>query len=109
MLVEIVKPFPTTPFDFIKLQNGMCVLFDPKWLKVLKIFHWYAKKSRGRFYACARLKYGHKVSFIRMHRCINRTPKDQICHHINGNTLDNRSANLRNMSRFEHAKLYSYW
>jgi len=109
MLVEIVKPFPTTPFDFIKLQNGMYALCDPKWLFTLKHLHWYAKKSRGRFYACSKVsKYG-KTSFIRMHRAIANTPKGQVCHHINGNTLDNRSANLQNMSKFEHAKYYSYW
>ena len=109
MLVEIVKPFPTTPFDFIKLQNGMYALCDPKWLHALRMLHWYAKKSRGLFYACAKVKVDGKFRFLRMHRIVAHTPDGMIAHHINGDSLDNRSANLQNMSKFEHAKYYSYW
>lgn len=109
MIVEIVKPWPDAPFDFIKLQNGMFALCDPKWLFALMKLHWYAKKSRGRYYACAKVKVDGKTRFLRMHRIVAHTPADKVTHHINGNSLDNRVANLQNLTKFEHAKYYSYW
>ncbi|GAH45974.1 unnamed protein product, partial [marine sediment metagenome] len=50
-----------------------------------------------------------EIIFIRMHRIVADTTGVMICHHINGNSLDNRGANLQNMTRWEHAKYYSYW
>lgn len=109
MLVQTQPGFPDTPIAQIPLQNGMVTLFDPKWSPIFLKLHWYAKKSRGRYYACSKVKCCGGVSFIRMHRAVARCPPGMIPHHINGNSLDNRSANLQNMTRYEHAKYYSYW
>lgn len=108
MLVETDPGFPDTPAVRIPLQNGMATLVDPDWFDYLIQFHWYAKKSRGKYYACRKVTAGGKVYFIRMHRVVAATIPAEIPHHINGNSLDNRSANLQNMSFFEHAKYYSY-
>jgi len=40
-----------------------------------------------------------------MHRFVAQTPFGMVCHHKNGNPLDNRQANLANQSKLEH-KLY---
>lgn len=109
MLVKTQPGFPDTPIARIPLQNGMATLFNPEWSPILLQFHWYAKKSRGRYYACSKVVTNGKVHFLRMHRIVAHTPKGMIPHHINGNSLDNRSANLQNMTRWEHAKYYSYW
>jgi len=108
MLVQSDQRFPDTPSAWVPLGKGLFALVDPGWYDYLLQFNWYAKKSAGRYYACRKVTKKGKVSFVRMHRFIAATPPDQLCHHINGNTLDNRSANLRNMSNYEHSKLYSY-
>lgn len=108
MLVKTQPGFPDTPFIEIPLQNGMITLIDPSEFAEQGRFHWYAKKSRGRWYACRKVTEHGKTFFIRMHRVIAQTPDNMICHHINGNSLDNRGANLKNMTRYEHAKYYSY-
>lgn len=109
MLVKIQKLFPTGPARKILLNKGFVALCDPKWLYALSALHWYAKKSRGLYYACAKVKIDGKIRFLRMHRIVAHTPADKVTHHINGNTLDNRVANLQNLTKFEHAKYYSYW
>lgn len=108
MIVQIVQNFPNTPSATIPLQNGMVALVDPDWFDTLSCVHWYAKKSFNCWYACRKVTDGKSVWFIRMHRLVADTPIDLVCHHINGDTLDNRSKNLQNMPKFEHAKLYSY-
>ncbi|MBA7714914.1 hypothetical protein ES703_123946 [subsurface metagenome] len=108
MLVQTEPGFPFTPIARIPLQRGFVAFCDPKWLPVLKKVHWYAKKSRGKWYACSKVTNYGKVSFIRMHRVVANTPPDMIAHHLNNNSLDCRSLNLLNVTHFEHAKYFSY-
>lgn len=108
MLVKTQPGFPDTPIARIPLQNGMVAFCDPKWFDFLNQFSWYSKKSNNRYYACHKVSKKGTVCFLRMHRVIADTPTELICHHINGNPLDNRSANLKNMTWYEHAKYYSY-
>lgn len=37
-----------------------------------------------------------------MHRQIAHTPRGQVCHHLNGISLDNREANLLNCTPAQH-------
>lgn len=108
MLVQTEPGFPDTPAVRMPLQRGMVVLVGPSWFRYLSRFHWYAKKSFGCWYACRKVTKRGKTFFIRMHRVIAKTPGNMVCHHINGNSLDNREANLQNMTSYEHAKYYSY-
>lgn len=108
MLVQCQRGFPDTPSARIPLQNGMFALVDPEWFDYLIQFPWYAKKSNTQYYACRKVTEHGSTYFIRMHRVVADTPVDLVCHHINRKTLDNRRANLQNMSDFEHRKLYSY-
>lgn len=108
MLVQTEPGFPDTPSARIPLQEPFFVIVDPGWFDYLFWLPWYAKKSRGKYYACRKVTENGHTYFIRMHRVIAETPVDLVCHHINGNSLDNRRANLQNMSWFEHAKMYSY-
>lgn len=86
----------------------MVAFCDPQWLNALKRFHWYAKKSRGLYYACSKAIINGKVKFLRMHRIVANTPDGMIPHHLNGNSLDNREENLLNITEFEHGKMFSY-
>ncbi len=108
MLVKTDPLFPDTPIVRIPLQRGMVTFCDPKWLNALSYVHWYAKKSRGLWYACAKVIIDGKVKFLRMHRIVAHTPDGMIPHHVNGNSLDNRRANLLNITEFEHGKMFSY-
>ncbi len=108
MLVKTKPGFPDTPIARIPLQRGMVAFCNPKWLDTLSLVHWYAKKSRGLWYACAKVITNGRVHFLRMHRIVAHTPADQIPHHLNGNSLDNREENLLNVTEFEHGKMFSY-
>lgn len=68
----------------------------------LSKFSWRAAKSAHCWYAVRRIKLGEKTRTIKMHRQIACTPFDQICHHKNGQSLDNRRENLENMYPLEH-------
>lgn len=109
MLVQTQPGFPFTPIARIPLQRGMAAFCDPKWLFSLSFLHWYAKKSRGQWYACAKIRIDGKVKFLRMHRIVAHTPDNMIPHHLNENSLDNRSENLLNITKFEHQKYFSWW
>ncbi len=108
MLVKTDLQFPYTPIARIPMQRGFIAFCDPKWLESLSALHFYAKKSRELYYACAKVHVDGKVKFLRMHRIVAHTPDDMIPHHLNGNTLDNREDNLLNITEFEHAKYFSY-
>lgn len=108
MLVKTEPGFPDTPGIRIPLQRGMCTLVDPHWFDFMIQIHWYGKKSRGKYYACAKVLIDGKVRFLRMHRIVAHTPDGYIPHHLNGNSLDNREANLLNITEYEHGKLFSY-
>lgn len=90
------------------MQGDFVAFCDPKWLWPLSTLHWYAKKSRGLYYACAKVIVEGKVKFLRMHRIVSHCPDGMIPHHLNGNSLDNREDNLLNITEFEHAKYFSY-
>lgn len=71
--------------------------FDYVWVAVKWNFRWYAyswKKKDG------------SRSRIAMHRLIAQTPPGEICHHLNKNSLDNRKANLLNMTPRAHRQLH---
>jgi hypothetical protein len=108
MLVRSKIPPPTAATKKIPLNNGLFALVDDELFDWLNVWKWYAKKSFSRFYACRKVISNGRTYFIRMHRFINNTPPNWVCHHINGNTLDNRGENLLNMTWYEHAKMHSY-
>jgi len=108
MLVKIKPGHPGTPAKTIPLQNNMIAIVDPDQYYPMMKYHWYAKKSGYCWYATTKVKKGDAIFFLRMHRLIANTPPDLVCHHINHNPLDNRIANLQNMTFYEHAKYYSY-
>lgn len=71
--------------------------FDYVWVAVLWNFRWYAyswKKKDG------------TRTRIAMHRLIANTPKGEIGHHQNTNSLDNRRANILNMTHRDHKQLH---
>lgn len=72
-------------------------LYNYKWVAVLWNFRWYAYSWK---------KVDGSRSRIAMHRLIAKTPPNEIPHHLNKNSLDNRRANLLNMTHRDHKQLH---
>lgn len=86
----------------IKLHNGESAIVDDEDYDRLSVWNWtgserpwgtYAYRHGRREYA-SRGKVERRTGFY-MHRVIMGAKSGQIVDHINGNTLDNRRANLR--------------
>jgi len=108
MLVKTEPDYPPTPKTIISLQNGLIALVDPELFEQLNAFHWHASQSFCCWYAVRWTTIDGKRKLIRMHRQVAETPEDLVCHHVNGNSLDNRKSNLMNVSEHYHAKLFSW-
>jgi hypothetical protein len=82
----------------ILLTQGKYALVDDEDFEILSKFKWYAAKRGYGFYAQRRLK---NIS-VQMHRFLLNPEKGKDVDHINGDTLDNRRANLRVCSRSQN-------
>jgi hypothetical protein len=81
----------------IQLTQGQVAIVDDWWFDELNQHKWFADWSRGNksFYA-TRTPIGlFGKQTIRMHTVVAGTPKGFHTDHINHDTLDNRSENLR--------------
>ena len=84
----------------LQLTQGKHTVFDAAFADQVGQFNWTARKKRNYFYACGRVEGGKKTE---MHRWImklasgKKTP-GMVIDHINGDSLDNRIANLRAVS-----------
>ncbi|HUX79102.1 MAG TPA: HNH endonuclease signature motif containing protein [Alphaproteobacteria bacterium] len=81
----------------IGLTQGQETIVDQELFGNLSGFNWYAhwNKNTKSFYARRSSKIAGKSKAIQMHREIMNAPVGVVVDHINGNTLDNRIANLR--------------
>jgi hypothetical protein len=78
----------------IELTRGLFATVDDEDFELLCRHEWYSSPCGGKMYA-SRSNWKKKPSTIRMHRVITNAAPGQYVDHINGNTLDNRRANLR--------------
>lgn len=93
-------------YSFIRCTNGMVATLDPwNWIR-LHNFTWYAKKSRGGWYAYRKYYAGGKMHFSYMHREITGCLQGFVVHHINGITLFNIERNLQNKTPGDHETLH---
>jgi len=85
-------------YDFRRIYLGESVwtIVDADVYYRLGHFKWYVYGRRGKFYAGRYVKVG-KLNFkiLPLHREIMNAPKRRIVDHQNGESLDNRRANLR--------------
>lgn len=103
MLVKVTEPTLVYNTGVIPLGHAKYALVDPDKLDHLKKWHWFAKQSGTCWYAVRKVTSKNSVYFVRMHRQIMHTPANKICHHYNGNSLDNRTKNLLNCTAAEHS------
>jgi hypothetical protein len=90
---------------YIPLTRGLLAMVDANMVEQLSRWNWTATTNRGgRSYAYrmrSRREPGPRK--IPMHRVVAGTPAGMVTDHINGDSLDNRRANLRNCSAKENA------
>lgn len=79
----------------IPLTQGQFALIDAADLPLIAPHSWHAiKKPNGRWYARCQAMINGKRSPLPMHRLITDAPAGAEVDHKNGDTLDNRRANL---------------
>lgn len=88
------------------LTHGKFAIIDRGHLQLVSGFRWVAVKWNFRWYAYSWKTIDGNRSRVAMHRLIAATPKNQLAHHLNKNSLDNRRANLLNMTNREHKQLH---
>lgn len=90
----------------IPLTKGKYTLIDPSVWVGIDRKGWRAKKSRGGWYAYKITRVNGTNCYTYLHRLINKTHPGFETHHKNGFTLDNREANLVEMTEAEHENLH---
>lgn len=90
----------------IALSQGKVAVVDNEDYEWLNQWKWSALKSRATWYAVRQDYSGNKQKTIYMHRQILNSHPGQKTHHLNGDGLDNRRANILRCNRSEHAKIH---
>ncbi len=87
---------------FVGLTKGRVALFDADAVPVVSRYRWLTLGSKPAYHYAAVLRDGRLHQ--QMHRLLlGLSPTDKrVADHINGDTLDNRSANLRACTRGEN-------
>jgi hypothetical protein len=75
----------------VRLSRGLVAVIDSADAEMVGAHSWFAHRASGLEYALRR----ERGKFIRLHRALMNAPKGLFVDHINGDTLDNRRANLR--------------
>jgi len=108
MIQGLKKPLRSARGDFlIPLSHNMFATVDAQDYARLKDLYWRAVKSKYHWYAKTRTRTLTGGKDVMMHRLIMKTPYYMQCHHVNGNTLDNRRCNLTNLDPILHAATHA--
>ena len=88
------------------LTQGKTTLIDRPIPRYLYEYRWVAVLWNFRYYAYAYKKCDGSCAQVAMHRLIASTPPNEITHHLNPDSLDNRRGNLLNMTPHDHKQLH---
>lgn len=90
---------------YVPLTKGYTAIIDVADIALVRERNWYADIKRdGSVYAVRQITEGGKRRRIRMHNVICRPPAGKVAHHINGDGIDNRRANLVPVEPSENTK-----
>lgn len=92
---------------FIELTQGKVAIVDDDRYDALMKFKWRAVRHKRSWYAKTTIYKNGKQIDISMHRFIAKTRIGFVPHHHNRNSLDNRRANLENMTRKNHDRFHA--
>jgi len=92
----------------ISLTQGKFAIVDAEDYEALSQYKWYAKKSRGTYYAVRGVRIYEDgecvgVRHVLMHRVITNAPAGMVVDHRNHNGLDNRRENMRVCTREQNS------
>ena len=88
----------------LKVGNVDVLLDDWDWLRLCR-YKWRVKNNGQGHESIARTYQKKGIHYtVYMHRVIMNTPDDLECHHKYGNTFDNQTENLENLTKQEHMK-----
>lgn len=101
-MADLQFPISTVPrpLSVWKTLGGVRVLLDLEDLPKLAVSKWYLSGSYITGYLRGSGRKKPKKVFL--HRHLSNCPAGLLVDHINGNTLDNRKANLRNCTQVEN-------
>jgi len=88
----------------IPLTQGHVAIVDQEDAAEILRHRWCIQKSGKKLYARRGTRKGGGYHNVYMHRAIFDCPQDKEIDHINGDTLDNRRANLRAATTQENAR-----
>jgi len=102
MLLEAGVP---TSGDGIVLRTASGVPFtiDRSALGMVTAYKWHPRRSRSGLYLYRKKRIDGKTRYISLHRWLIHAPPGMEVHHKNGNTMDNRLANLELLPPSQHA------
>ena len=106
MIMKREQEPPTGAYVELVLKGQFRVLYDTDDQHLITPYKWTIKKSAHCYYAVKRRYKTSDANFAKMHRHIMQTPPNLECHHINYNSLDNRRANLVNLTPSEHREVH---
>lgn len=86
----------------IPLTQGKVALVDDADYDWLMQWKWFARASRGKFYAMRKIKTAKGRGHVFMHNIILPPDNERRPDHINGNGLDNQRGNLRLATQLEN-------
>lgn len=99
---DAIKPVQAAAFEF---NGGHVALIDEADIPVLSDYPWRAVRESGGVYICAVVRTPDGRKHFRLHRVLlGATGRHTLVDHINGNTLDNRRANLRIATHAENVR-----
>jgi len=97
---------PLQPVCQIDIGNELVAIIDSDDSTWISEFNWHPVRHGRCWYAETTIGRGVNFKIFSMHRMIAKTPRGQVCHHRNRNSLDNRASNLLNMLRDDHTFLH---
>ncbi len=87
----------------IYLDEGLWTIVDVADYYFFARFKWYAAGNKNKYYATRGQRIGTDyIKLVRLHRLIMDAPKGVLVDHRNGDSLDNRRANLRLATRAQN-------
>lgn len=79
--------------------KGLFTVVDDEDFEYINQYRWLWSVSKGKGYVRRCKRIDGKITTIYMHRVINKTPKDMVTDHRDGDTLNNQKSNLRSCTQ----------